>query len=457
MVDRFRPFAAPAYLVACLILGGSAQGVWQNMILQLAGIVILAWAAVATTENELTQPARQLLVLGLVVLAFVVLQLVPLPRMLWATGPRAAIGADFAAVAIPLPGMSLSVVPAATLTSLLGAIPPLALFCAIVRLKAHRPVWLATAVIGATILSIALGALQVTSTTANTADSPSTWYLFADTTLGRAVGFFANPDHFGTLLLASIPFLVAVPAAAKKASFQRYSALVAISIGIGILVVVGIALNGSLAGYGLVLPVTAASALILLPNGSKLRLWVVAATLLLVIAGVGALEYTSIGSGELGNHADSAVQSRTEILRTTMTAIRDFLPFGSGLGSFKSVYPLYEQGQTVETVYVVHAHNDYAEWVLELGVVGLVVMLLFLAWWGLAVWRVWRTAEATPFARAATIASAAVLVHSFVDFPLRTAAVAALFSMCLALLADGKAPPVRERNQVRRRRHVEFR
>ena len=33
-----KSFVAPAYLLACLILGGSAQGVWQNMVLQLLGL-----------------------------------------------------------------------------------------------------------------------------------------------------------------------------------------------------------------------------------------------------------------------------------------------------------------------------------------------------------------------------------------------------------------------------------
>ena len=65
--------------------------------------------------------------------------------------------------------------------------------------------------------------------------------------------------------------------------------------------------------------------------------------------------------------------------------------------------------------------------------------------------------EAGPFARAASIASAAVLVHSLVDFPLRTAAISACFGMCLALLADSRAAPPKEETELRRKRHVEFR
>ena len=238
---------------------------------------------------------------------------------------------------------------------------------------------------------------------------------------------------------------------------QRYSAVFAIAAGLGIVVVVGVALNGSLAGYGLALPVIAASIVIILPPSSRLRLWVIGLAVLLVLGSVVALETTSIGSNKLGEHAASSAQSRADIFATTARATADFMPFGSGLGSFPSVYPLYEHPQQVTSEYVVHAHNEYAELALELGLAGIVLMLLFLAWWGAGVWRAWRTAEAGPFARAAAVASAAVLIHSLVDVPLRTAAVSACFGMCLALLADSRAAPPKEKKALRKRRHREFR
>jgi O-antigen ligase len=134
------------------------------------------------------------------------------------------------------------------------------------------------------------------------------------------------------------------------------------------------------------------------------------------------------------------------------------MPFGSGLGSFENVYHLYEVPEQVTSVYVVHAHNDYAEMALEVGLPGIILMLLFLVWWSLAVWRAWRTNEAGPFARAAAIASAAILIHSIVDFPLRTTAIAASFAMCLALLSSSRAaPPKQDEGELRPARHVVIR
>jgi O-antigen ligase len=454
MLSRGRAFLAPSYLFACLVLGGSAQGIWQNMLLELAGIAIIAWAAMDKGREPLTPAARQLLYLIIAAIAIVALQLIPLPGDVWShLGPRERIADGFRVLGRPVPPEPLSLTPAAGLNSLLGIIPPLALVCAMVRLKAYRPQLLAVALVAGTVVGIALGALQVAS--ASGVGSP--WYLYQDSSFGKAVGFFANANHMATLLVVTIPFLAALVAAAKTANMQRYSATVAICSGLLIVILVGLALNGSLAGYGLTLPVIAASALIILPSGSRLRLWVVALAGLLVIASVAALQLTPIGGGRIGEHAATSVQSRGDILQTTSRAIHDFMPFGSGLGSFRPVYQLYEHPEQVTTTFVVHVHNDYVEVALELGLAGIVLMACFLLWWAAAVWRVWRTAEAGPFARAAAIASAAVLIHSLVDFPLRTAAIAALFGLCLALLAGGTAAPPTETSALRRKRHVEFR
>ena len=453
MVSRARIAVAPIYLFACLVLGGSAQGVWANMVLQLAGVGILAWAAMDISDEPLAPAARQLLLLSIAAIAIVALQLVPLPASLWAhLGPRARIAGDFQALGVGAPAEPLSLTPSLGLDSLLGIIPPLALFCAMVRLRAYRPHWLAVALVAGTLAGIALGALQV----ASSANQLSPWYLYEETSVGKAVGFFANADHMATLLVVTIPFLAAIVAAARSASMQRYSAIVAVAAGVGLVVLVGLALNGSLAGYGLALPVIAASILIILPAGSRVRLWVVALAALLMIGAVVAMETTAIGSSQIGSHAANATQSRAEIASTTSKAVGDFMPFGSGLASFRNVYALYEQPEKVTDVYVVHAHNDYLEIALELGLAGIILMLLYLAWWAAAVWRAWRGPEGGPFARAAAIASAAVLIHSAVDFPLRTAAIAVCLAMCLALLADSRAAPPKEKTELRRRRHREF-
>jgi O-antigen ligase len=420
------------------------------MVLQLAGIALIAWAAAETSQEPLVSSARQVLAIAIAGLAVVALQLLPLPASVWPQiGARARIAEGYETLGLAIPSAPLSLTPYLTLDSLLAVIPALAIFCAMVRLKAYRGKWIAVSLVAGTVCGILLGALQV----AGSADQ-SSWYLYGDTNRGSAVGFFANANHMASLLVITIPFLAAILAAGKSANVQRYSALVALVAGAALVVLVGLALNGSLAGYGLGLSVLAASVIILLPTGSRFRWWAVIVALLLVAGSVLALQTVPIGGSALGEEAATSVQSRSEIYATTSQAVHDFMPFGSGLGSFRNVYPLYEQATQVTPTYVIHAHNDYLELALETGIAGIIVLLLFLGWWGTAAWRVWRTAEAGPFARAAVIASGAILIHSLVDFPLRTAALSVCFGMCLALLADRRAPMPRDPSDLRPTRHV---
>lgn len=425
---------APLYLFACLILGGSAQGIWANAALQLTGLAIIAWSTM-TDRSPLPFPARLPLLLLMVAMVIVILQEIPLSPSFWAHGTRARIVDSYAVLGRPAPALPISFTPYQSLSDIFCLIPPLAMFCAVFRSDANRRSLLAAALLAATTLAILLGALQVVSP-----DAGSRWYLYGYTNRGLAVGFFANANHMATLLVISIPFIAAIAASARSGNVQRYSALLSVLAGSSLLLIVGLALNGSLAGYALAVPVTIASLMLTVPATNRFRVWFAIAAAVSTVAAIGAIATSSIGAAKLGVGANVSVQSREQMLQTTARAFRDTMPFGSGLGSFAKVYRLYERPDQVTSEWVVHAHNDYAEVALELGAGGIVLMLLILGWWVTRVWAVWKYGEGGPFARAASIASAAVLAHSAVEFPLRTAAISACFAMCLAFLADRKTP-----------------
>jgi O-antigen ligase len=131
-----------------------------------------------------------------------------------------------------------------------------------------------------------------------------------------------------------------------------------------------------------------------------------------------------------------SLQSRLEIWRASAPLARDMLPLGSGLGSFEHVFHLYEDVAETTRTYVNHAHNDYLELIIELGLPGGVLILAFFGWWIAQLLLAWRSPHGDRFARAATIVSGAMLAQSLVDYPLRTSAIATLFGLCLALLAS---------------------
>jgi O-antigen ligase len=275
------------------------------------------------------------------------------------------------------------------------------------------------------------------------------------TNFGVATGFFANANHMANLLVVCLPFLAALLASVRGGNMQRYSAVAALVAGAVVVLVIGIVLNGSLAGYALSLPVLVASAMLVIPPGGAVRRWTGFLAALLLVAAAGALWMRPIGSNFSAQTATS-VTSREQMFATTLAATREFLPLGSGLGSFRRVYPLSENPDSIVPTIVNHAHNDYAELALETGLPGLALVALFLIWWAAAARRAWNSPDAGHYARAASIASAAILIHSLVDYPLRTAAISTIFAMCLALLAQRRAPARAEKADLRPTRHLSF-
>ena len=373
MASRTREAVAPLYLFLCLVLGGSAQGIWQNMILQLIGLTIILWASWPGGTRKLARPARQLLVIAMLAIGLITLQLVPLPFSVWThLAGRAPVAEGYRILGPELPALPLSLTPYRSLDSLFGLIPPLALFVAIIALQAYRFTWLTAALLLGAIAGVVLGALQVTGS-GNVADSH--WYLYDVTNYGFATGFFANANHMADLLVCTLPFLAALALSVRRDNRQWNLALLLALGACTLVIVVGIALNRSLAVYGLTPAVIAASGALFLPRGSPWRRWIAIVTVLFGVVAIGALLTSSVHHNALA--ADTSVQSRQEMLSTSAKALRDFLPWGSGLGSFESVYHLYEDPLFVNGTYVSHAHNDYVELALETGAPGAMSMPVF--------------------------------------------------------------------------------
>jgi len=448
MTQYLRTGLIPAYLVLCLVLGGaSAAGFWVNALLQLMALPIIAWAVLARRMTPMPGAARQLVFLACLVVLVVILQLIPLPPSIWSSLPgRGEIVSGYHLLGLPLPWLPLSVAPYQTIASGVWLLPALAVLLGIVRLGAFRTGWLAIGIVAVATLGIAIGAIQRAGNNAA--------YFYEITNYGVATGFFSNANHMATLLMVTVPFVAALylVARGKTRSAQRASGLLVILAGVMGVLVVGIFINGSLAGIGLMVPVLLTSGLMLLTRKRKIPAWSIAPVIALTLAGVFLIFSKPMGNNLTGADATSSPVSRKVSFANTLHAAKDYFPTGSGAGSFPTIYPMYEDPETLTTTYVNHAHSDLLELWLETGLFGAAVLALFLLWWIRRTVIIWRSAEADQFARAATIASAAIMAHSLVDYPLRTAAISAVFALCCALMAEPRpAITVREREGSRHR------
>ena len=449
MRARLHGFLVPAFLLLCLLLGGSVQGVWRTMILQLFAIALIAWAAFSPEREPTTRAARLLLLIAAATLLLLVLQLVPLPPEVWTVLPgRDIVANGYARLGQPLPWLPLSLAPYDTLATSLTLLVPLAVLLGMLRLGAFGERRIAAAILVGTLLGVLLGALQSAS------GAKSWWHLYEHTNSG-AVGFFANSNHMGTLLLVAIPFTIAPFGSSLgggEAGARRHGRLALGAAGL-LLVLVGLALNRSSAAIALALPVIAFSALILPSDSGRQRLILVAASLLTVVAIL--MFTTSPIQAELAGSDTTSLETRRAIWAVSWQALAGSFPAGTGVGTFEHVFPLYEQPASAAPTYINHAHNDYLELALEGGLAGLLLLAAFLLWGARQVFAVWRSPLSSGFARAATIASGAILAHSAVDFPLKTAGLAAAFAACIAMMAQpARAARGRGASAVRPAKHL---
>lgn len=442
MTFPLRQILIPMYILACLLLGGSSLPSWSNMVLQLGAVGILGWAALARPRLNAGRPGSQLAVILIGIFALFGLQLIPLPPDLWSVLPaRHAIVHGFNLLELRVPWLPISLAPYATLTSALWLLPPLAVLAGVLRLDAYREKWVALAVLFAALVGVTLGALQL----ARYGVVGAGWYLYPITDQGLAVGFFANANHMAILLVSAIPFVVALyQARGHRRSTQgtRASAgTAAILVGSMIALLVGIALSGSRAGYGLGVIAFLASAFLRTRVNAAWARWGLA------VVGLGAFLLTTVmltspvNNNPTATGADGEYSPRSGSLAKSAQAVKDYFPFGSGIGTFSAVYPSYEDPDRVDRRYLNHVHNDYVEVALETGIFGILLMGAFVIWWTQRCAAIWQGTKTDQFARAATIASASILLHSLADFPLRTTAISVVFAACIAMMVGVRRRP----------------
>lgn len=429
MIGITRATATLAYLTAVLLIGGaSAAGQTGNLLLQLAGAGLIGWTLWSADRNHSIPTGLRWFALALAVLALV--QFLPLPPVLWTLLPgRAAVAEGFAMLGVPLPWLTLSLAPWNSLASLTWWLPALALFVAM-RAEGAPPLrQIALTVASVAALSVAIGAIQLVS---------GSGYFYTITNYGTGPGFFANTNHQGSFLLCALALWAAYLAdqrtsVRKRGALSWTSGSQAIYGAIALLLIAGVLVSNSLACLALLVPVLGATVGILKPD-IKVPLWLVSAVVLLTIAGLVAfLLYGPVANDLTGKGALTGI-SRREFLLTGSRIAADYAPFGSGLGTFQDLYKWYEDPTTVSSTFVNHAHDDLLELLIETGIFGLAALAVFLIWFVPRAWRLWAGERSLAYALAASVIIGTELLHSLVDYPLRTAAMSGLFAVALVLL-----------------------
>lgn len=238
-------------------------------------------------------------------------------------------------------------------------------------------------------------------------------------------GFFANPNHFATLMFVAIPLVIYQFQAIRRPALSLIAVAIILVASFATRSVAGVFLSMGCALFSY-------AAIVRMP-----AIWRVA----LVVVGLIGMVVLSLNPGNvLEIRADDPLD-RMSIWSNSLRAVALYLPFGSGLGTFDLVYPSVEAGDDIRTSFVNHAHNEYLELVVEGGLAAALLLLAYLALLIAAAWRLPRS----PLRSAALCAIAFVLVHSGVEYPLRNLSLALLFGLLNAIVFSTGLPQPRSR------------
>lgn len=425
-------FVLPALIVLAVVLGGGGTpSPLPEMLLEWAALATL-FAAISLHPVDLPWP-RQAMVFGFALLALPALQLIPLPPAIWRSLP----GREIEAAALDLVGsgqtwMPWTISPPRTLASLLALLVPVAalLAAALASPRSRKYGLLAVAMMALVSAGIGMGQLA--------GGAHSALRFYASSHVEDLTGFQANRNAEADVLLIGL-FALAALAVGQAFGRRRYTGLVL--AGGAILLAGAVLLTASRAGIGLLATTIAVTAVVV---GYRHRAWSSLSARLTIgasaLAATTAVAWTIAANpvlGRIGARFANGSEPRPELWRDTLYVIGQYWPWGSGLGTFVPVFVAAERLEAVDWSFPNRAHNEFLEVALEAGLPGLalvVVLVGLLAWR----WAIQMRAASSLEERAELYFAAATLVtlglHSIVDYPLRSMALATLAGVASGLI-----------------------
>ena len=255
------------------------------------------------------------------------------------------------------------------------------------------------------------------------------FWAYSPRSNGAIYGSYVNHNHYAGLMemLVPLPLVVSMGhlvSGGKRALVAFCAVLMASTIFLS-------RSRGGMIAFVLQIVLFAALALVQRRN-SRVAIGLLAVSVFIL----GFLFF--VGKGQvLGRLGDLAPGIRLEITKDCFRMFAHRPVLGWGLGTFPTVYPSY---RTFYTNYFINeAHNDYAQLLVETGLLGFGLMLWFLVrLYGHArvTSRRWEFKWDGALSFAALLGCTGILFHSFVDFNLQIPANAAFFYVLAALAAS---------------------
>ncbi len=437
--DRVRVRIVGFLLLFLLMFGGGGSpSPFPELLCELAAAVaIAAWVLLPSVQRGASTAAsvRPAIVICALLLVIPILQLVPLPPALWQAFPgRDTLRDSLALTQAADSWRPLSIAPLTTLASLLSLLPPLTVMVMVSRLGENARLTVITLVAGFGLASVLLGTLQLASAGGNAL------MFYGQPDRGVLFGFQANRNTEADILLSG---LLAICALRGAGSRSRARPLDLAYAALGLLLVLAVVLTRSRTGIFLVPVVLAFGLAATIPDGLRnfaarmtWRRLAAGGGLLIIAALVGLLVARTPVVAPVVARFDFSREFRPELWTDARFAIAQFWPLGSGLGTFVQAFQPAERLEVLDPLLANRAHNDYLELALEGGIP---LLAVWAAAQAIIAWRLFDSARhRLVLPRPQRLFAMGILVlaalHSFVDYPLRSMAMAALTAVAAGLV-----------------------
>ena len=435
-LPRLKAAIVPGLLILFCVFGG-ASGESYNvhaLLLMLCG-VICAIATLNLRWEQIPTSAKWLIgfLLGYTLLGL--FHLLELPIGVWNLfGGRETIKEGWEVLELKPAFETLSMTPTRTFNALVYVLVPFAALLLLLRLGWRAVVaFLPWTIVGLGAFGAFLGLAQVLM------PEDAGLYIYQNTNVGLPVGLFANVNHQASFLLMSLAFsavLIGDLRSREKTSDIDMAKRILIGL-CTVLQFLGVLTAGSVAGYLLLVPTLAMMFLIVQSQRREFKIIRLAIPAMIIIPMIMLVAY----SPQLSNLGVTSIEndgptSRVGIFEIGLSVLREHIWLGGGLGSFEPLFKAYEDPETVGLVFANHAHNEYLQWAIETGLIGLALLVVFLGWLMRQLFSVWRAGgdRTVRTRRAAAAAISVVLLHSVVDYPLRSPSILFFASICVVLL-----------------------
>lgn len=345
------------------------------LILELLSLLLITSGLFVWKRENLSKTHLAFLI---AILCVPLLYLIPIPFSLWQQLPGRELYANLLQIIDAKDSFhTLSIYSRATLTSWLALLVPIIVFLHIVNLSKSQVTNLVYLVLGIAVLQSLVGLIQYAQGPESLLRFGATGHPFS------AIGSYANRNHLAGFLEMIFPLaLMSVYAITIESISRRSSHLTltkvftpqfVLSTAILIVILLGIVFTRSRMGialtmFGFLLTSFVAARQINYSRVHRITM-LVSVVIILLAAELGLAPVF-----ERFAQQDPLSDSRWEIFHATWNGIEQFFPIGAGPGNFSFVFPRF-QPENISR-YVNFAHNDYLEWIFELGLFAVALIVL---------------------------------------------------------------------------------